>query len=237
MRRNRLLIICPTRERPEQLKVMLDSFYATKGENTQILVNVHKKDKRIKDYEQIGRDVCLFSEEEKTLVEVLNSLSRTFLNLYDYFGEVNDDHVYITPGWDKKLINAIRTKGKGWGIACGETKTKKPWNVQRHPSACVISANIIRTLGYFVYPEIKHIYTDCYLRDLADGIFRLFYTPEVIIEHRHYGNGMAKLDNNYKRVYSGEAWKQGADAYWEWYKEHREDDIKKLKVEIKKGEK
>jgi len=224
-----LLVICPTRRRPARCAEMLESFHKTKSKGTEIVVVTAYDDNYVDEYKRVLKGVNHFvTQQPLHLTEVLNIFSYQLNKDVPYFGEVNDDHFYITKHWDKILIDEIEKKGHGWGVACGTDTVDKNWYTHRHPSAAVISGNIVRALGYFVYPKIQHVGTDMYLRDIGDGISRLFHVPEVVIEHRHYLNNKAEKDENYNWVYA-EQDNYGKDMYRYWRDNVKPSDIEKIK--------
>ena len=222
-----LLVICPSRGRPERLRGMVQSFKETASEGTELVVYVSEDDPAVVGYRGI-EGIDLHIGERLSLVGVLNKFSIEVYPDVKYYGEVNDDHVYRTKRWDKTLIGHIE-KGGGWGIACGNDTVPKDWYECRHPSACVISGNIVRTLGCFVDPRFQHMYVDDYLRDIGESINGLFYDSDVVVEHRHFLNGKAEKDDNYRWIYSEEQVAFGLAAYNHWIKHSRPDDIIKLK--------
>ena len=183
-----LLAICPTRNRPHRIINLIDSFIKTHSKGSELVVYVGEKDERLDEYKRVFDellDSCwtYIIDERAYAGEVVNYISSILKPDYDYYQEVNDDHVYITPQWDKKLIKVIETKGRGWGLVCGNAKVTRH---HRHPSATIISANCIKTLGHFVWPGIRTYMGDVYLRDLYEAVNRSFYCEEVIIQHEHY---------------------------------------------------
>jgi hypothetical protein len=231
---NRLLVLCPTRERPKILERMLKSYLETKSSNTDLAIYLNADDPSLEEYRYVlEKNYSPYFKvgPRRYLAEAYNLFYSMFPE-YDYYAPVNDDHVFITPGWDKKLIDIIETQGKGWGLAAAED-TLTNWNLYKHPSGCVISGNIPRTLGYMVWPKIHHIGIDDYYQRLMQGIDRLFHVPEVVIEHRHWLNGRALLDKNYKFVYGIEEQNYGRKAVEEYLKTQLEIDIAKLKEAMK----
>jgi hypothetical protein len=199
---------------------MIDSFLATKGNgNTDLIIYIAKDDEKIEEYKSIvpeHNNIKYIVRDKRYLAEAWNYIIEIYSG-YDFYGEVNDDHVYMTSNWDNILINAIVTKGQGWGLACPADNINDNWYKYRHPSASIISANVIKALGYFCYPEFHHYHTDKYFRDLFDSINRLFYCPEVLIEHRHWVNNKAPVDDNYRWVYSEEEKRYGNWVYDKWH--------------------
>jgi hypothetical protein len=232
--KNTLLTICPSRNRPERLKTMLDSFKRTKSKTTDIVIYVSEDDPQLEVYKLLmskyePKDLLIIGPR-RYLSEAINYCVKISPG-YDFYQEVNDDHVYKTRGWDRILISEINRSGNGWGIAFGRDLLNDKIN-KKLPSAAVISANVIKYLGHFFYPEIKHTYVDNYLRDIGEGMGRLFYCPKAIIEHRHFLNGKSPIDENYKWVTSKEAMDQGRIAYETWCKNERDKEIGKLNTAI-----
>jgi len=227
----KLLSICPTRNRPELLKQMLESYRLTKTVDAEMFVYVSEDDPRLNDYREVFNifGVKNIIAERRSVVKVLNYVSTELYPGIEYYQEVNDDHIYRTRGWDKAFINKIEQAGKGWGIACGNDLMPEPWGIARHPSAAVISGNIVRTLGCFVLPAFDILYIDTYLRDIAEGINALYRMPEIVIEHFHWLNGRRKKDKNYDAVYAREMYSKFTPIYFNWAKYQRAQDIKKLK--------
>jgi len=224
----RLLTICPSRDRPELCKRMLDSFNATKSKDTEIIVYVADDDPQLDKYKEILNDINHIIGWRRSLVQVLNFISTDRYPGVFYYQEINDDHIYLTKGWDRILINTIEAEGKGWGIACAnDLMTNEPWEVARHPSAAIISGNIVRTLGYFVLPELEHLYTDTYLRDIGEGIKALFRLEGVVIEHCHWLSNKA-VKEAYVAVYDQEKFRVAYRVYHKWIKYQRKLDIEKL---------
>jgi protein-L-isoaspartate O-methyltransferase len=208
---------------------MVESFYATRSPGTELVVYVSEDDPSLKEYQKILRDANCVTGKSLTMCEVLNHVSCDLFPGIPYYQEVNDDHVYRTSGWDKILMSAIESRGKGWGIAYGFT--------EHLPTAVMVSGNIVRTLGYFCYDKIKHMYLDNYLKELGEGIGRFFHVPEVMIEHMHVAFGKGPQDDVYIQVYNAQNTALGEQAYHDWANNHKSQDIGKVLAEIGKMDK
>ena len=227
-----VLTICPTRGRPHIIHEMIDSFLDTASENNALLVYIHTDDPDLPNYKRLtykydfNRIKFLFGPRLH-LAEAYNTYATRF-HAFDYYAPINDDHVFLTKGWDEKLAEIIETQGKGWGIAGADDKLTD-WTKHKHPSGCLVSGNIVRTLGYMIYPTIRHIGIDTYFMKLAESINCLFLTKDVVIEHRHWVNGKRTLDANYKWVYSKEEQSYGMEALQHYLITQYEFDVRKLK--------
>ena len=231
-----LTVICPSRGRPILIRDMLDSFMATSNDSTRMVVYISQEDPALAEYKKtIKKYNPLFVKfvigPRKHITEVYNMFSVG--DSSDYFSTLNDDHFFVTKDWDRKLIEIVETQGQGWGIAGADDKLTN-WAECKHPSGCVISGNIVQTLGYLMHPSLRHIGTDTYLMKISEGINRLFLTRDVVIEHRHWINGIRKMDDNYKWVYGKEEQEHGAIAVRNYLFNHYENDIKKLKEAMEK---
>lgn len=220
----RNITICSSK-RPHRLVYTIDSYLKTKSEISQLIVYVSTDDPLLNDYKLDSVNYII--GEYKTLVEVTNHVSCNVLPGFDYYSEVNDDHIYRTVGWDEKLIDAIETNGNGWGMSYGRT--------QNLPTAIMLSGKIVKTLGYFFYSEFKHQYIDNYLKDITEGIQKKFFVPNVFIEHCHPGFGKAPDDSIYKISSGGEQGEYGRRVYSEWSANKKTDTINKLLLEMAKN--
>jgi len=225
---NKLLTICTTRIRPHRITEMLESFDRTKS-IADMVIYVADDDPCLEEYKKVleGRNYII--GVRRHLVGAENYISAYLYPDYQYYQGINDDHVYHTPQWDEILINDIEIKGKRWGVACGrDLMHDEDWDKGKLPSAPVVSGNIVRTLGYLNWPELQHVYSDDYLRDIAQGINCFFRNDNVIIEHKHCLNGKAPWDDNYRWVTGEEQLAYGKKIYEDWVKYHKDDTVKRL---------
>lgn len=226
----KLLTICPSRNRPELCRRMIDSFEATKAQpDTEILVYISHDDPQLTKYEELLKDKLHIVGQRRHLVKVLNYISCEVYPGIEYYQEINDDHIFRTSAWDRELINTIETKGKGWGISFGnDLMTNEPWEIARHPSGAVISGNIVRTLKCFILPELDHLFTDTYLRDIGEGINAYFRREDIIIEHCHLVSKKAQIDDNYRYVYNPRTFQQGLRIYGDWHRNESKLYLQKI---------
>lgn len=223
---NKLLTVCPSRIRPERLMQMFESWETTRSDWNDLVVYVADDDPRLEDYKRVcsGKNLKLVIGKRLTKVGVDNYITTELYPDYEYYSEINDDHIYHTKYWDKILVEEIERRG-GWGFACG--------NKEGLPSGMVISGNIIRTLGYQTTPLLEQTYGDNYHLELGEAL-GLFYRVEgVDIEHRHHIFGKADLDDNYRAVLSQEALSRGLAGLNEWREKYKQRDIDKIKRAMK----
>jgi hypothetical protein len=145
------------------------------------------------------------------LVGWTNKVAMDRIDDYGYFGSFGDDHIPRTPGWDKALIEGIERMG-GTGITY-------PWDGTREdiPEAPVVSADIIRELGWFLHPDLHHWYGDNVLADLGRGAGCIRHLRAIAVDH------VWEADQTSKD--SGEKLAADREAYFLWRKERMKEDI------------
>jgi len=216
----KLLSICSTREHPERCKEMLESFDKTKSEGTEIVLYVWDKDPKIKRYREVleGRNVIY--GPKRFMAEVLNYISTEVLPNVPYYQNINDDHYYVTEGWDQMMMEPL-DKNKGWGVSYCKGK-----GGAHNPNAEIISGKIVRALGFYVYPAYRQFGLEPYVIELGE-ICGFFYIPEVI-EHRSVNAGFGAKDKVYKFIYSPEEMDSSNRAHAKW-SEFKDTAIQKIK--------
>ena len=79
------------------------------------------------------------------------------------------------------------------------------------------------------YPKLHHIGNDVIMGKLFLALGILHGTKDVVIEHRHWANGMRSWDDNYKWVYGREEQDYGNAMVSEYLFNQYEIDFQKLK--------
>jgi hypothetical protein len=216
-----LLVIVQSRQRPEKLAEMLASYEDTKADDkTDIVIYLDSDDPKLNEYKLEGYNVEIGERKN------LNSVSMHFINQYpnyDYYAEINDDMVFRTDYWDLIMMETIQDNG-GWGIAYGDDLLMS--RKKRQPSQMVISANIIKTLGYIAPPTLKHLYRDVYWKKLGEATSTLLFCPDVIIEHKHWSSGKVEIDDTYKQV--AETLQEEHKRWQEYQETSLQSDIDKI---------
>jgi hypothetical protein len=226
-----LLVVCPTRNRPERCREMLESFKRTVSRRETVMVcYVDQLDPQQEAYEKIFDDTCVRHRFGPRL-SVPAVYNRFFSpppedwghfqeTDYKYFSDANDDFIYHTPGWDEKLISVIEQNG-GLGMAFGQTKNL--------PTAAVWSARSLRALGWWMPPGFIHQYVDNIHRDLFSMAGQMYSVPDVNTEHRHACFGAVPWDEGYNQIYKSPDAVKDAEAYEVWRRTRMMDDLRKLK--------
>lgn len=218
----RLLTMCSSHCRPDRLTEMIASYSkTTKSKNAKLVIYVSDADHRLPEYKSIkisDNRVSIEIGKPKYMVEVLNYFSTVKYPDFDYYSEVNDDHVYLTDNWDGLMMDAIDLKNNGLSIAYGLTENM--------PTATMTGSKIIKLLGYFFPPEFRHSWVDNWLCEVGFGSNIMTHLENVNIEHRHHIFNKAKKDAVYESVEND--YEFGKNAFTKWILEHKNETISKI---------
>ena len=205
----RLLVICPSRSRPERISEMIRSFEETRSAGTELVIYLADDDPCLDDYVITGDHKVLIGRR-RTIVEVFNYCSVELFPNIPYYADANDDHIYQTPNWDSRLISEIELMG-GYGLACPNDKLTE-WEKFKHPSAAVVDGNVVRILGRYFHKNLSHLGADTYLGLLFQGLGRLKRCEDVVVEHRHHLVNPDLMDETYLLTYGANHKKNSISA-------------------------
>lgn len=199
MENKKLSILCPSRGRPELFDRMLRSMHDMKASsaNFEVLAYVDNDDSCRADYESVvPAPHLLVIDEPRSVGEAWNILAREAAGDYLLMG--NDDHVYITPQWNKMLLDILseRMPKDGIFVAWVDDGTGKSMSRCAFP---IVSRKWYERLGYFTPECFNFLYHDTWVWDVGKRLDRTFYIPEVVIEHRHFTAGKTEYDDTYRR--------------------------------------
>jgi hypothetical protein len=167
------------------------------------------------DYEQtVGDAVVSYRGDRKSLCGWTNHLAAQVVdgpNPPRYLASLGDDHRVRTPGWDLKLIEAVEQMD-GPGFAYGNDLLQG----KNMPTAWVVSAEIVRMLGWMMLPGCEHMYVDNAVLTLGSAANRIAYRPDVVIEHLHPLAGKAEWDASYRESNADERYTADRAAFETW---------------------
>jgi hypothetical protein len=230
-----LIVITPSRGRPDRLRDMLDAATGLMQARTLIVAATDTDDPHADAYRKalepfmgnfLGTDwVHRITGSRRTLSGWTNAVAALYAGKTRAFASFGDDHLPRTPGWDRLLLEAISRMG-GTGIAYGDDTIMG----ERLPTAPVISADIVDALGWMALPSCRHMCIDLAWKDLGLGADCLAYVPEVTIEHRHWGVGKSALDETYAEAEARHQDDRDAHAAWQADEKGMAADIRKIRA-------
>lgn len=221
-----LLILCPTRGRPEAAREAYQSFRDTSQlDGSEILFVVDDDDPKRREYET-QPFLHLTQPSPGNMVKALNDgAAWAIQNLNPRFiGFIGDDHRFRTPGWDVDFAGLLIERGGG--MVYGNDLARTDGDI---PTQIVMSTAIVKALGWMGLPTCTHLYIDNAWRVIGDELKMLFYMPDVIIEHLHPAFGKAEWDEGHKRVNTSAMYNHDAEAFSEWIRTTAPDDVLRVK--------
>jgi hypothetical protein len=209
-----LLLIVPSRKRPQSCDELLTAFEET-AEDADILFGLDDDDKseysaRVLEKSSINPRLRMGG--------TLNLLATQNAEKYEFLSFMGDDHRPRTQGWDRILSDAI---GERPGVAYGDDLLQGV----NLPTAVTMSAEIVRRIGYMVPPVLVHMYMDNFWRDFGVKIGNLQYRADVVIEHMHYLAGKAVNDLQYQEVNASHVYEKDRIAYEDYEKTQMQTDV------------
>lgn len=192
--------------------------------HTLLVVGVDDDDPALDDYLAIGgcRIVTQHGLRGR-LVDWLNVLSAEYAQSYRYLGHIGDDNIPSTDGWDVRVVESLAAQGDigfcfGDDLDPGRTKGSLTIHI-------FMTSEVVRRLGYMGPPSIAHMYVDVCWQAWGTAT-SLEYLPDVILEHRHYSLGKAKIDESYAA--STALIPADCGRYHDYCRDTLNDDIRKL---------
>lgn len=193
----RMLVIVPTRGRPENVVRLEQAIKDTRTTRADFLYVVDHDDPKAEEYVRMGLNRLIVIHERLRLGGTLNWAARKYADLYDAIGFMGDDHLPRTPFWDLRVLDALDVEtGQAPRVVYGNDLLQGA----NLPTAVFMHSRIIQALGYMVPPGMIHLYLDNFWKELGQSLNGLVYLPDVVIEHMHPVAGKADWDDRYAEV-------------------------------------
>jgi hypothetical protein len=211
-------ILCPTRNRPENVRRLIESAWATANGPLEFVFFTDEDAPLPLDITGQG-GVVVTSGPRRVFSDMWNACYEKASADVLMMGA--DDIVFRTPGWDTAVLDEFDRYPDRIVLVHGEDGIQGP-GLGTHP---FIHRRWAETLGYFSPPYFTRDFCDTWLSNLADRIGRRVFLPDVLTEHLHPGVGKAPFDKTYaEKVTRG----GGADEAWAATEGERERDAQTL---------
>lgn len=218
----RMLIIVPTRSRPESVAKVVRAWEETHAfRHADLCFSYDMDDPHFAAYSQalLESDApgdatrWVHCPSWKPLVPKLNTAAMLHRDQYFAIGFAGDDHLPRTHGWAARYLEALIEMGTGI-VSCPDG-----YRDDDLPTQWAMTADIVRALGRMVPAPVEHLYCDDAIRDLAKAADCWCWMPDLLIEHMHplnaKRNGVA-WDDQYRRVNNPEQYERDSAAYEAW---------------------
>jgi len=216
------LVMIGTRSRPHNA---IRAFEALKNMSVEsdflIIINEDQED-LYPEIEGVKREIVPtpFGPNEKG-----NYVVHRYWDLYSTITGIDDDCLVQTPGWDAIITAPI--KERGYGISYGNDGMQS----SSLPTKVTISSNILKSLGFFSPRVLKHSFCDDFWKMLGESLNALDYFENVNMEHLHWANGKAPMDETYE-LNTNEQYKKDRDAYSLYLRDEFHLDIWRIQKEL-----
>lgn len=213
-----LLIIVPSRGRPENIKRLAQAWNDTGAHRADLLIGLDDDDPTIGEYPgwcDIGPRL--------RMVGTLNKLAVKYAPLYTHIGFMGDDHCPRTPEWNLTVERELDILGTG--IVYGNDLIQGA----TIPTAVFMTSDIIKKLGWMALPGLRHLFVDNQWKSLGEALDALTYLPDVIIEHLHPVAGKTAWDDSYKANNDSTTWDHDEKVYKAWLTDGLARDVAKIR--------
>jgi hypothetical protein len=209
-----LLVIVPSRGRPESVARMVDAWTETAAyaDGAMLVFAIDGDDPLHAAYEDraSGRALMLTINRWTPMVAKLNRIATGLAGDHHAMAFFGDDHLPRTLGWAKRYVEELADLRTG--IVYGNDLLQG----EKIPTQWAMTSDIVRALGRMVPAPVEHLNSDSSVYDLGHAAGCIRYLPDVVIEHMHPAAGKAPEDDGYRRVNSAEQVQRDARAYRHW---------------------
>lgn len=184
-------LLVPTRNRPEQVRRLVDSAIDTAANPEGVEFVFYEDDDAPGSVPPECDEWTVVRGPRIVLSEMWNRCAEVASG--DILGHMGDDLVFRSNDWD----TAVRQAFEG----CQDRVLFVHGNDGHYGEAFgthgFIHRTWMETVGYFVPPYFSSDWNDTWLNDVANQLGRRVYLPSVFTEHMHYVFGKAERDATY----------------------------------------
>jgi hypothetical protein len=225
-----MLFIVPSRSRPENVERLIAAWDVT-GATATLCVAYDEDDPLREQYSALIRPQSFglwgHCGPREKIGRILNRVADYHLLDFEYVGFMGDDHVPRTTGWDAEFAKELGVLGTG--VVYGNDLLMG----EKMPTAVCMTTDIVQTLGYMAPPPLEHLCLDLIWKDWGEGIGKLRYRDDVVIEHMHPANGKADLDASYAESNSPSQTFKDSEAYYA-YRDGTAEGLPSLQGDLSK---
>lgn len=233
-----LVVIVPSRGRPEAAHELAETFAATCTADTELVFGVDSDDPRLAAYQAVEGARIAVAPAPSNMVMTLNYVC-DYAWAADAVGDttwgatlptpfgvafMGDDHRPRTCGWDQSYLEALHELGTG--IVYGDDLLQG----EKLPTQVAMTSDIVRALGYMAPPALTHMYVDNFWLDLGRRAGCLRHLPDVVVEHLHPVAGKADWDEGHIRVNAPQMYSADRTAYARYTVEQLQADVDAVKA-------
>lgn len=217
-----LVVIIPSRGRPESVKRMAVAFAETGALDVATVWSIEDNDPALDDYRREVAEHFPFGSVDAVnagaMAPAINATALAVLDDLDpeAIAVLNDDHLPRTPEWHTHMLFALRQLGP-----VGMVYPDDGLQHERLSTVWAVTAQWVRTLRRMIPCRVGHLYGDNAMLNLAQTISRCVYLGHVLVEHMHPAAGKAETDEGYQRVNSRDQYRADRLVWQAWRNSQR----------------
>jgi hypothetical protein len=218
-----ILVLCPSRNRPQNAADALESFSLTSVlPETRLMFLVDADDETATEYPPLNTYIvdpppgCMNAAMTEALKDDSLIGDSTIL------GFIGDDHRFRTESWDEGISFVL---GKDKGIVYCDDLYQR----QNLPTMWFLSREVADRFG-MGHPDLRHLWIDNYWLTLGVQANCIYYMPGIVIEHMHPYAGKGEMDAGYDRVNSGAMIEHDRGVYERWVNTTLREDVATLRA-------
>jgi hypothetical protein len=235
---NKISLLVPSRERLNLKLTLISSIITSVDDinNVELIFGIDKDDPT--------RDIVYKIAEAIPFVKIVDikndgkfiGINKIWNLLYphatgDILGYIGDDMIFMTPGWDSKIIDELTNK-----LPEDKIKLVHCYDGYRDKDEISVNAFIHKKyteiLGYMCRGEFLINWSDQWMYQTFKAFDRVKYRRDIHIQHNHWVFGQRSKDKVAERMLSDQH-DSKSDALWYGLVDERIADVKKLSEYLK----
>lgn len=188
-------VLTPTRGRPASVRRLIDSGRTLAADPVEFVFRCDENDpelSRIADQVENDDHCIMLTGPQGVLSEMWNECYA--VSSGSIVMQCGDDIIFRTPMWDKLVEQAFFGYPDGIALVYGNDCLQGA-NLATHG---FVTRRWVNTVGHFTPSQFSSDYGDQWLFDVARGIGRTHYVPELVTEHMHPVAGKAEWDRTHQ---------------------------------------
>lgn len=216
-----LLVVIPSRGRPESVERMALAFMETGAEDLPVIWALDQFDGEYSAEHEAYRDAVakhfgygeVLSVGAGNMVSAINGASRYAVEAHEPFAiaVLNDDHLPRSPDWADEIVKTLHELDP-----CGLVYPDDGLRGEQLATVWATHAAWVSAIGRMVPARVEHLYTDNAMMDLATALGRITYRGDLLIEHMTPYAKKAEFDPGYRRVNSRERHENDRAVFRQW---------------------
>ena len=186
-----LSIIVPSRGRPKAMAEFMQWHAHTTTGLSEVVCCLDEDDPELENYGKSGDGLRVVVGPRQSLAGWTNTMALELAGQRFAVASLGDDH-RVEGAWETEVLDALHRMGTG--IVYGDDGLQG----QNTPTACFMTTDIVRALGWMCFPGADHMEIDVVWKLLGQGAECLRYLPHVSTPHLHPLAGKAEWDESYR---------------------------------------